>query len=120
VTILLTLRNRGRRAESLLSDNYVDPMKLSAKGRISLEWQLCWPSETEGEGQNLSWETIMFTLWSWGKSAESLLSDDNADPMKLRVKDMVSLIWVTIMFTLRNGGWRAFRKRTGKGTGRLW
>jgi hypothetical protein len=78
VTILLTPRNRGRMAASLF------------------EWPLCWPYEAEGKTQNLSWVTTMPTLWSWGENTEPLLSDNNDDPMKLRVKAMVSLIWVTI------------------------
>jgi hypothetical protein len=75
VTILLTLWNWGGRAEALLSDNSVDPMKLRGKGRSSPEWQFCWPQETEGKWQHLS------------------LSDHYVDPMKPREKHRISPEW---------------------------
>jgi hypothetical protein len=97
----------GGRAEALLSDNSVDPKKL------------------RGEGQ---WVTILLTPRNRGWMAQNLsLGDHYVDPMKLRGKHRISpewqqcwpyetegeghglsLIWVTIMFTLRNRGWMAF------------
>jgi len=81
----------------------LNPEELRVQGGISPEWQVCWPYETEGEGQKLSWVTILLTLWNWGGRAQALLSDNSVDPMKLRGEGH-KLSWVTILLTLRNWG----------------